>query len=214
MSDGQPRTASYEWQMLREDVLQRDGHECQFCESADDLHAHHIHAVKDGGEDRLENLTTLCEECHFTLHRVGPNDAGRFTVDLLDEESATEERDRVEDLLGAPSREDAFLISSESGSGPVVYHNEGAAHVNISRRIERGESVTVEKAELRKGPQKQMEERIRMLGLLAEGAATVDLERELLVDLQEVAEPGAEEMEFENKLADIRASREERDPDA
>jgi len=55
----------------REYVLFRDGHKCQYCsgKSKDKiLNVHHIETRKTGG-DSPNNLTTLCETCHNTIHR-------------------------------------------------------------------------------------------------------------------------------------------------
>lgn len=43
---------------------------CSRCFSTRSLHAHHIVALADGGEDALTNLDVLCERCHFEWHSV------------------------------------------------------------------------------------------------------------------------------------------------
>ena len=56
----------------REYVLWRDQHTCQWCqgESKDAiLNVHHIESRKTGG-DRPDNLVTLCETCHYLIHRT------------------------------------------------------------------------------------------------------------------------------------------------
>jgi hypothetical protein len=57
---------------VREYVLARDGHLCQFClgKSKDRiLNVHHIESRKTGG-DSPDNLITLCETCHDLIHRT------------------------------------------------------------------------------------------------------------------------------------------------
>lgn len=57
---------------VREYVLARDGHRCQWClgKSKDCiLNVHHIETRKTGG-DRPDNLVTLCETCHDLIHRT------------------------------------------------------------------------------------------------------------------------------------------------
>src|SRR5260370_4612555 len=57
---------------VREYVLFRDGHLCQWCKGASKdrlLHVHHIESRKTGG-DRPDNLITLCETCHDLIHRT------------------------------------------------------------------------------------------------------------------------------------------------
>ncbi|MBV9228570.1 MAG: HNH endonuclease [Chloroflexi bacterium] len=57
---------------VREYVLARDYHACQWChgKSKDKvLNVHHIESRKTGG-DRPDNLVTLCETCHDLIHRT------------------------------------------------------------------------------------------------------------------------------------------------
>lgn len=56
---------------VREYVLARDGHKCQYCKgkSKDSiLNIHHIESRKTGG-DSPSNLITLCETCHKEYHK-------------------------------------------------------------------------------------------------------------------------------------------------
>ena len=56
----------------REYVLTRDRHECQYCHGksgCETLNVHHIKYRSQGGTDTVENLITLCEECHKRLHK-------------------------------------------------------------------------------------------------------------------------------------------------
>lgn len=46
--------------VLVDAVKERDGHRCVACGSADELQIDHIHPVKHGGSDDMENLQTLC----------------------------------------------------------------------------------------------------------------------------------------------------------
>lgn len=57
---------------VREYVLFRDGHICQWCHGKSNdliLNVHHIESRKTGG-DRPDNLITLCETCHDLIHRT------------------------------------------------------------------------------------------------------------------------------------------------
>lgn len=67
------------WEALREEVLERDGYECRFCEITDDEHrdtygrgldVHHIVSREDEATDRKRNLATLCQSCHRTLENL------------------------------------------------------------------------------------------------------------------------------------------------
>lgn len=56
---------------VREYVLCRDGHKCQYCKgkSKDNiLNVHHIESRKTGGDSPF-NLITLCETCHKEYHK-------------------------------------------------------------------------------------------------------------------------------------------------
>jgi len=56
---------SKEWQETRQEVLERDNHECQACGETENLHVHHITPVSAGGPRyELNNLVTLCDTHH------------------------------------------------------------------------------------------------------------------------------------------------------
>ena len=57
---------------VREYVLARDRHVCQWCQGKSKdlvLNVHHIESRKIGG-DSPDNLVTLCETCHDLIHRT------------------------------------------------------------------------------------------------------------------------------------------------
>ncbi len=57
---------------VREYVLFRDQHRCQWCQGKSKdpiLNVHHIETRKTGG-DSPDNLITLCQTCHHELHRT------------------------------------------------------------------------------------------------------------------------------------------------
>jgi hypothetical protein len=57
---------------VREYVLFRDNHTCQWCKGKSKdcvLNVHHIESRKTGG-DSPDNLITLCETCHDLIHRA------------------------------------------------------------------------------------------------------------------------------------------------
>lgn len=56
---------------VREYVLARDGHKCQYCKGKSKdhvLNVHHIESRKTGGNSPF-NLITLCETCHKEYHK-------------------------------------------------------------------------------------------------------------------------------------------------
>jgi 5-methylcytosine-specific restriction endonuclease McrA len=58
-----------EYHQLRLRVLARDGWKCQCCGCAVNLQVHHLRYRGRLGSDMLDNLITLCTECHDTEHR-------------------------------------------------------------------------------------------------------------------------------------------------
>lgn len=72
---------------VREYVLYRDHHTCQWCKgkSGDKiLNVHHRESRKTGG-DSPDNLVTLCETCHHKIHQEGLEDqVKRKTASLRD----------------------------------------------------------------------------------------------------------------------------------
>jgi len=61
--------ASAEWKAKRESRLQFDGYECQTCESKDNLEVHHRH-YRNLGKEEMDDLITLCNECHEAITSV------------------------------------------------------------------------------------------------------------------------------------------------
>jgi N6-L-threonylcarbamoyladenine synthase len=51
-------------------VLSRDNYTCQICQAQNtQLQVHHIRFKSHGGSDSMENLTTLCKDCHEKIHK-------------------------------------------------------------------------------------------------------------------------------------------------
>lgn len=57
---------------LRPLVLERDNYMCTSCHTINDVTVHHIIHRKHGGKDEMNNLTTLCEYCHYKMHKNEP----------------------------------------------------------------------------------------------------------------------------------------------
>jgi len=49
--------------------LERDNRTCQDCDSKDNLEVHHILPVSQGGTNDLDNLKTVCFDCHRNNYR-------------------------------------------------------------------------------------------------------------------------------------------------
>ena len=58
--------ASYE--LLRQEILRRDGWRCQFCGAMSNLQIHHQQFRSQAGSDVESNLITLCADCHSMMH--------------------------------------------------------------------------------------------------------------------------------------------------
>jgi 5-methylcytosine-specific restriction endonuclease McrA len=52
------------WTIMKEQCHERDGWSCTDCGATEELEAHHIESVRDGGTPELDNLLTLCKTCH------------------------------------------------------------------------------------------------------------------------------------------------------
>lgn len=52
------------WKELRQEVLVRDKNTCRKCGKNPSKQIHHIIPLRDGGENKKENLITLCKKCH------------------------------------------------------------------------------------------------------------------------------------------------------
>ncbi|MBZ5652936.1 MAG: HNH endonuclease [Acidobacteriia bacterium] len=57
------------YELLRKQVLRRDGWQCQVCGTRQDLQVHHKQLRSQQGSDEDLNLITLCAGCHEGLHR-------------------------------------------------------------------------------------------------------------------------------------------------
>jgi hypothetical protein len=56
------------WRQQRTARLQRDGFACQHCGATENLHVHHWEPYRFSFDNSLENLVTLCADCHRDVH--------------------------------------------------------------------------------------------------------------------------------------------------
>lgn len=64
-------SSEYEFLSLSEwakAVKSRDGLSCAKCGTKEQLHAHHVRPVYQGGKNTLKNGVTLCKGCHAETH--------------------------------------------------------------------------------------------------------------------------------------------------
>lgn len=67
------------WQKRRLEVFQRDNFRCVSCHSKDrELHVHHLVYSGEPWDGDLENLETLCAECHDERER-----ANKWLIELI-----------------------------------------------------------------------------------------------------------------------------------
>jgi RNA-directed DNA polymerase len=62
------------WQKQRRRALKRDNYRCKVCNRTWDetsIHVHHLIPKHEGGQDTLDNLVTLCEDCHISTPTFG-----------------------------------------------------------------------------------------------------------------------------------------------
>ena len=63
---------SAEWKLLRRKALDHADDRCQTCNSNKTLHVHHRVYPKELGTEKLNDLTVLCNKCHYLFHNHAP----------------------------------------------------------------------------------------------------------------------------------------------
>jgi hypothetical protein len=84
--------SSAKWAAKRQQALARDSNQCQTCLSLDNLEVHHK-TYERLGDEALEDLITLCHECHEAITTVirRRRYEGK-TITINDHQSITPER--------------------------------------------------------------------------------------------------------------------------
>lgn len=67
--DPAPSYYGVDWKIQRTSCLQRDNYTCQQCGSIYDLEVHHWEPYRFSFDNSLENLITLCGDCHDDMHK-------------------------------------------------------------------------------------------------------------------------------------------------
>lgn len=57
-------------QSTKDQVLKRDGHRCVICGSTTKLEVDHKRGLQNGGDNSVNNLATLCDDCHTIKTRL------------------------------------------------------------------------------------------------------------------------------------------------
>jgi RNA-directed DNA polymerase len=63
--DGHTTPEKADWAELRLAVLARDGYKCAHCGGKENLHIHHRQPRRQNGSHQMDNLQTLCQQCHM-----------------------------------------------------------------------------------------------------------------------------------------------------
>lgn len=59
---------SSKWKELRDQRLAKDDYRCKRCKTAKQLRIHHIRYPEVWGEESVDDLVTLCDDCHSQIH--------------------------------------------------------------------------------------------------------------------------------------------------
>jgi len=113
---------SPEWRRARGAALKRDQYRCQHCTANPsktpnvDLQVHHILPVNKGGRHNLNNLVTVCNSCHWRLHKY-EDEYEHLTVSILEDDDTPswgirDSRPDVEDLRDASQEVVEVLIEN------------------------------------------------------------------------------------------------------
>ena len=152
-------------------VLSRDNYTCQICGAQNtQLQVHHIRFRSQGGSDSMENLTTLCKDCHEKIHKnelnfnkkvqsfkhaSHMNIMRKRLVELLKNEF-----DNVFETFGYLTkyhREKLGMNKSHCNDAFVISHNFNAeqSHVEFLYRKVRRHNRQIHKSKPRKGGKRQ-----------------------------------------------------------
>ena len=117
--DYQRYLKSDQWSRTRNLVLCRDGFMCQRCghswkqfEDEQSLDVHHITYLRRG-EERLDDLVTLCRRCHEYVHRSGLFKLGRILETKEELDAFREEFEPLRKSRCEPSGNDTCREESQ-----------------------------------------------------------------------------------------------------
>lgn len=58
------------WETLREQRLLKDDYHCKRCGTPFNLQVHHVKYPDVWGEESINDLVTLCDTCHSSVHSI------------------------------------------------------------------------------------------------------------------------------------------------
>lgn len=115
---------SSQWRSLSRRTKKRDGWECQSCGTKGgpfgeaELHAHHILPTSKGGEDRPDNLITVCRTCHEQEHGHRIPSGGNVGSGASEEDPATGNGRVSAGSASRTSGADTYSIDPHAGLRP------------------------------------------------------------------------------------------------
>lgn len=132
-------------------VLNRDNYTCQICGEKDTrLEVHHIQFRSKGGSNRMDNLVTLCRDCHKQIHSNGLvfdkkiksfKHASHMNImrSRLVEELRLEFGNVFETFgyLTKYNREKLNISKSHSSDAFVISHNFNAERIDVEYRYKK-----------------------------------------------------------------------------
>jgi hypothetical protein len=125
------RTTTPEYRENSSIAKERDRHKCVNCRKDHDLQSHHIKLASSGGSDHHSNLVTLCNACHWKLHKIGENrsDMDRLEPRLLGDWKPSDDDWRHPGLV---------LNQSQSQVHRVIKNDGPLKRSDIVERVEYG----------------------------------------------------------------------------
>lgn len=148
-------------------VLNRDGYCCQICKGknkCEKLHVHHILFRSNGGTNSVDNLLTLCKECHNELH--SKPEAQEFSLKLVNKRRANTTDATQVSTISSALRNSKIIGELEETFGYITKFNRenmrlAKTHYNDSIAIaSQGEVITLttnylQKVQVARGDYKQ-----------------------------------------------------------
>jgi hypothetical protein len=152
---------------LRDERIELDGGVCANCSSEENLQVHHIVPVSNGGKDKLENLQTLCSDCHSKAHADEIGFIGASTSDTDEQSQWIPTINDVRNLMSAthhPTKRAMIVLSAKTNIGisELADINTKDIHINIESNltsdIQNGNQpyLLVESNSKRQGQQKRL----------------------------------------------------------
>ena len=120
-----------DWDKRRLTVFKRDQWECRGCEFTPDekngegLHAHHVTPISEGGGHSLDNLMTLCEDCHVGVHSSSQEGPKLTPIEMYSCVRCDDEFPEGDDYRGSYCTERCWLMEKADKAINALEYNGG-----------------------------------------------------------------------------------------